>query len=426
MKATIIARKDQITSAGNCQLMLRIYFKKKPWKKGLAMSVPLVMFDEKSQRIKRGIKDAEGNDISSDLNMMLQRQRAKAENILRELRLEKGDPSLITRELFTQRWERLGKSHDFIAYMREEVERDYTRRKFGTVTYEKKGLTIIRLASFADGEMMMSEIDRAYIERLDAWMAKLMKNRGFDGSRARERLLKHVSEYHNRAKAQGFALADPWTGFTWPRYNPKQVYLRDNDLKRLVHLFRRKEALHLRMKELAEETGTLYQWNKEHDSALRGVDRMHQTVRLFLVMAFLGLRYSDLEALSWDMIEDDYLCFTPIKTRDTSGKQVIIKLQPIHYELFGAEWGSGKILSCYSNQKLNQYLKEIARVAKISKHLTCHAARHTFATQSLARGVRIEVLKELMGLSNIKTLMKYVHISDRMKDDAMNEAWGNM
>ncbi len=42
--------------------------------------------------------------------------------------------------------------------------------------------------------------------------------------------------------------------------------------------------------------------------------------------------------------------------------------------------GDGKgLLPVYSNQKLNSYLKEIADICGISKNLTFHTARHTFA-----------------------------------------------
>jgi site-specific recombinase XerD len=39
-----------------------------------------------------------------------------------------------------------------------------------------------------------------------------------------------------------------------------------------------------------------------------------------------------------------------------------------------------KVLPILSTQKMNQYLKEIADVCHITKHLTFHIARHTFAT----------------------------------------------
>ena len=50
-----------------------------------------------------------------------------------------------------------------------------------------------------------------------------------------------------------------------------------------------------------------------------------------------------------------------------------------------------------SNQKYNSYLKELAIRAKISKNLTSHLARHTFATTiTLNEGVPLEVVSKML------------------------------
>ncbi|WP_369798378.1 tyrosine-type recombinase/integrase [Cellulophaga sp. E6(2014)] len=55
-----------------------------------------------------------------------------------------------------------------------------------------------------------------------------------------------------------------------------------------------------------------------------------------------------------------------------------------------------------SNQKLNSYLKEIADVAGINKHLISHIAQQTFAaTGSLSTGVPLETVSKLLGHSKI-------------------------
>jgi integrase len=45
---------------------------------------------------------------------------------------------------------------------------------------------------------------------------------------------------------------------------------------------------------------------------------------------------------------------------------------------------SAKLLPIYSNQKYNNYLKEVADLCGIEKNLTTHVARHTFATLMLS------------------------------------------
>jgi hypothetical protein len=61
-----------------------------------------------------------------------------------------------------------------------------------------------------------------------------------------------------------------------------------------------------------------------------------------------------------------------------------------------------------SNQKLNSNLKEIADICGITKNLTFHLARHTFATTvTLTNGVPIESVSKMLGRSKISTTQIY-------------------
>lgn len=67
----------------------------------------------------------------------------------------------------------------------------------------------------------------------------------------------------------------------------------------------------------------------------------------------------------------------------------------------------GVVLPVISNQRNNAYLKEIADLAKINRHLTSHIARHTFATVSLNNHVPIETISKMLGHADIKTTQIY-------------------
>ena len=61
-----------------------------------------------------------------------------------------------------------------------------------------------------------------------------------------------------------------------------------------------------------------------------------------------------------------------------------------------------------SNQKLNAYLKELADICGISKPMTMHIARHTFATTVLlSNGVSMEATSKMLGHSSLKTTQIY-------------------
>jgi site-specific recombinase XerD len=73
-----------------------------------------------------------------------------------------------------------------------------------------------------------------------------------------------------------------------------------------------------------------------------------------------------------------------------------------------------KVLPILSNQKMNAYLKEIADCCGITKRLTFHIARHTFATTiTLSNGVPIETVSKMLGHRNLKTTQHYAKILDR-------------
>lgn len=80
----------------------------------------------------------------------------------------------------------------------------------------------------------------------------------------------------------------------------------------------------------------------------------------------------------------------------------------------------GVLLPMSSNQKVNAYLKEIADVCGITKKMTFHIARHTFATTvTLTNGVPIETVGKMLGHRNLKTTQHYAKILDKKVSDDM-------
>ena len=75
-----------------------------------------------------------------------------------------------------------------------------------------------------------------------------------------------------------------------------------------------------------------------------------------------------------------------------------------------------------SNQKLNSYLKEIADICEISKNMTFHLARHTFATTvTLTNGVPIESVSKMLGLSKISTTQIYAKVIEKKVGEDMKK-----
>lgn len=141
-----------------------------------------------------------------------------------------------------------------------------------------------------------------------------------------------------------------------------------------------------------------------------------KTAWWFLLACYTGLRYSDIEKFNPKKnVQDGRLILYAQKT----GEVVSIKITPKIKELIGIVSKLGPV---YSNQKVNQYLKSVAHLAKIDKLLTFHTARHSFAVNCANLGISQEVAAKLLGHSDLRTTSVYYKIINQRVDKEM-EKW---
>lgn len=157
-------------------------------------------------------------------------------------------------------------------------------------------------------------------------------------------------------------------------------------------------------------------------------DRVTQVRDIFLFSCYTGLAYADVKKLKRTEVviglDGQKWIYTSRQKTDTSSR---IPLLPQALELLGKYEdhphcvNEGLLLPVLSNQKMNSYLKEIADACSITKELTYHIARHTFATTvTLANGVSIESVSKMLGHTNIKTTQHYAKILDAKVGADMN------
>ena len=60
---------------------------------------------------------------------------------------------------------------------------------------------------------------------------------------------------------------------------------------------------------------------------------------------------------------------------------------------------------------MNGYLKEIATICRIDRDLTTHLGRHTFATLALNKGLNIEHLQVVLGMTSTKHIKIYAKMN---------------
>lgn len=152
---------------------------------------------------------------------------------------------------------------------------------------------------------------------------------------------------------------------------------------------------------------------------------------MFCFMSFTSLRYSDLAALRPFNISDDEIQICTEKTDKVLCIPIIEQAQEIinKYKTYQGE----KLFPVPSNQKLNEYLKEAAKLAgldrevlkvynvgtrrkmeskKFYEQISCHDARRTFVCCSLAFGIELPVVMKCTGHSTYETMKPYIEVAD--------------
>lgn len=162
---------------------------------------------------------------------------------------------------------------------------------------------------------------------------------------------------------------------------------------------------------------------------------------MFCFMAFTSLRYSDLAALKPANIVDGCLDFCTEKTDD----KLHITLNEHARKIINMySWYKGEtVFPVPSNQKLNDVLKEAARLAgldreivqvyfkgntrhediyKFWEQISCHDARRTFVCCSLALGIPASVVMSCTGHSDYESMKPYIEVADETQKTQM-EKW---
>jgi site-specific recombinase XerD len=152
---------------------------------------------------------------------------------------------------------------------------------------------------------------------------------------------------------------------------------------------------------------------------------------MFLFSCYTGLAYIDLTTLKRKHIEYNNTCnqYYIKKNRTKTGVQSIIPLFPpakIILNTYAQMWETSSfdhdLLPIISNQKYNQYLKEIGAYCGFDKTMTTHMARHTFATTvTLENGVSIESVSKMLGHAKLSQTQEYAKVTEmKIEKDTRN------
>ena len=163
---------------------------------------------------------------------------------------------------------------------------------------------------------------------------------------------------------------------------------------------------------------------------------------VFLFQCFTGLRYSDVFNLRRSDIKGDHIEVTTVKTSDSLIIELNDHSRAILEKYKDVEFENDRALPVITNQKMNDYLKELAELAEINEPvrqtyykgneridevtpkyalLGTHAGRRTFICNALALGIPPQVVMKWTGHSDYKAMKPYIDIADNIKASAMSK-----
>ena len=163
---------------------------------------------------------------------------------------------------------------------------------------------------------------------------------------------------------------------------------------------------------------------------------------VFLFCCYTGLRYSDVSNLRKSDVKEDHIEITTIKTTDSLCIELNKYSKSILEKYKGVEFEDYKVLPVISNQKMNTYLHDLCKLAKIDepirqtfykgneridkvepkyKLIGTHCGRRTFICNALSLGIPVEVVMKWTGHSDYKAMKPYIDVADDIKAKAMKK-----
>ena len=196
----------------------------------------------------------------------------------------------------------------------------------------------------------------------------------------------------------------------------------------------------------AQKTIVYLEWvelmNMYHFAVPESKEYLRRVRDVFCFCCFTSLRYSDVYNLKRTDIRGGKINITTIKTADKLQIELNQYSKAILEKYEDLPFINNKALPVISNQKMNEYLKELGELCELDtpvantyyiggdrydevvpkyELLSTHAGRRTFICNSLAMGIPANVVMKWTGHSDYKAMKPYIDVADSIKADFMNK-----
>ncbi|GAB2545308.1 site-specific integrase [Rufibacter soli] len=269
-------------------------------------------------------------------------------------------------------------------------------------------------------------------------------------------ILSHLQGFaaHKRIRLS-FALIDLKFSEGWTTYLIKEARLTNNTIAKKISLFKtfmhwatergyNNNLAYNKFKYALNKVDIITLTNEElmaiYSLDLDKKPALERVRDVFCFGCFTGQRFSDVSGLHPDHIKGKVWHLHTQKTKDI----LAIPLNDFAWEILEKYINRGQKLPSISNQKTNEHLKELGKLAGIIDPITVtryrgvekiqklhpkymfigtHTARRTFVTLSLEKGMRPETAMKITGHSDYRTFKKYIDLTSKVTENEMNRIW---
>lgn len=365
LTAKIVIKDDYVRTDGTSALYLQIFLNKEKKKIPCNISVKATEFDKVKQRVKAK------NPQYKDFNLIIEKMLADINKI--EVNYRLSNLTLNLNSLLNE-FDNPTSRIDFIKFWEDEMIRQKEILKPDTY---RQQMTMMNKTKAFKSPLYFYEINENYIQDLKVHCKKILKN----NDNTISSLLKSFKKYLHIANKKGIVTPVSFDDIKNKSFKGNRTFLSPEEIQ---------------------------SFNKYWESEF--VNETHKNIlSMFLFSCFTGLRISDVDNLTEENIIENTLAFTAVKTG---------KFQRISLNTSAQKFLDPKLIfkARYTGEYINRELKDIAKICGIRKRISFHVARHTFATNFLICGGRVEHLQKILGHSKITDTMIYVHIVDSISD----------
>lgn len=366
LSVKIVQKKDYLRADGTKALYAQVFLNQERIKIPLHISVAEKHFDIKKQRVKKtGV-------FAADFNLIIEKILADINGIEVFYRLSNLplDVSTLLKE-----YQNPSSRLDFIKFWEEEMENQ--KLILRKSTYDQQ-ISILRKIKGYKDVIFFNQINIDFVNKMIYYFSTEKKN----SVNTIATLTKSFKKYLHIANKKGIVTPLSFQDVPRKRMQTRVTYLDEAEINLLFHYY---------------------------ESPF--IKESHKVVLAkFLFSCFTGMRIGDILNLTEDTVMNDVLFFTAKKTNKTQRMSLNKTAQKLVSERF-------LFNGTYTPQTINKLLKEVVLHLGIKKKVTFHISRHSFATNFLINGGRVEVLQKLLGHSEIKETMVYVHVVDDIIND---------